>query len=130
MAKTKKAQSNLTAKQRAKIPASQYGLPKQRAYPMPDRAHASNAKARASQALKSGKISKAEFSKVVEKANRVLAGGEKGAKKAGLKTASQIAKKQAPAASKKVQSVAARKGVRKVQGGKTVTVRKGSAKKR
>lgn len=128
MAKAKK--TSLSAKQRAKIPASQYGLPKQRAYPMPDKSHAANAKARASQALKAGKISKEEFSKVVAKADRVIAGSAKAAKKAGLKTAGQIAKKQAPPKGTKVESVAARKGVRKVSKGKTVTVRRGSAKKR
>lgn len=97
---------------------------------MPDKSHAANAKARASQALKAGKISKEEFSKVVAKADRVIAGSAKAAKKAGLKTAGQIAKKQAPPKGTKVESVAARKGVRKVSKGKTVTVRRGSAKKR
>jgi hypothetical protein len=40
--------STLTTKERNAMPASEFGGPG-RSYPMPDRAHAANAKARASQ---------------------------------------------------------------------------------
>jgi hypothetical protein len=39
---------------------------------MPDKAHAVNAKARAKQQRKRGKLSKAAYDKVVAKANRVI----------------------------------------------------------
>ena len=121
----------LGSKKRAKLPASNFALPKQRAYPIPDKAHARNAKARASQALKRGEISKSEFDTVIRKANKMLgATTAKAAATKGLKTAAQIKKGQG-ALPKKVESVAARKGTRKVQDGRTVTVRKGrSSKKR
>lgn len=39
----------LKAAQRNKMPAKEFGLPGKRAYPMPDKAHARNSLARASQ---------------------------------------------------------------------------------
>ncbi len=122
----KKKAKPLTAKQRADIPASKFGLPKQRAYPMEDKSHARNAKARASQALKAGKISRAEFDKVIKKADKVIAGSASAAAKKGLKTSAQIAKTSKPAKGKKVQSVASRVGTRKVVKGRTVTAKKRS----
>jgi hypothetical protein len=50
-----------------------------RSYPIPDESHAADAKARAAQAVKSGRISKSEEAKIDEKANKVL--GKKGKKK-------------------------------------------------
>jgi len=49
-----------------------FGLPGPRKYPMPDRAHAANAKARASQMVKKGKLSPASKRKIDAKANRIL----------------------------------------------------------
>jgi hypothetical protein len=60
-----------TAKKKAE-PASDFGLPEKRKYPMPDAAHARNAKARASQAENAGKLSAADKKKVDSKADRVL----------------------------------------------------------
>jgi hypothetical protein len=40
--------AELSTKRRNALPKSVFGLPAQRAYPMNDRAHAANAKARAS----------------------------------------------------------------------------------
>jgi hypothetical protein len=60
-----------TAKKKAE-PKSDFGLPKQRKYPMPDVAHARNAKARASQAENAGKLSGADKKKIDSKADRVL----------------------------------------------------------
>ena len=41
--------AKLTGKQRKKLPKSSYALPGKRKYPIPDKAHAKNALARASQ---------------------------------------------------------------------------------
>jgi hypothetical protein len=64
----------LTTAQRKAIPASQYGLPSQRKYPMPDKSHAANAKARASQMEHAGKLSPAQKAEIDAKANRKLKG--------------------------------------------------------
>jgi hypothetical protein len=64
--------SKLKAATRNKIPASKFGLPGSRKYPMPDRAHAANAKARATQMVSKGKLSAASAAKIRAKANRVL----------------------------------------------------------
>jgi hypothetical protein len=58
-----------TAKKKAE-PKSDFGLPDKRKYPMPDAAHAQNAKARASQAEKAGMLSSADKKKIDSKANR------------------------------------------------------------
>jgi hypothetical protein len=39
---------------------TEFGEPAKRAYPMPDKTHAANAKARATQMLKKGKLSESE----------------------------------------------------------------------
>ena len=62
----------LTARARAKLPASKFAGP-DRSYPMPDKSHAANAKARASQAEKAGRISKSAEKRIDARANRVLA---------------------------------------------------------
>ena len=67
--------AKLSASARKKIPASQFAGPN-RSYPVPDRSHAANAKARASQAVKAGRMSKAQESKIDAKANRVLGKGK------------------------------------------------------
>jgi hypothetical protein len=64
--------AKLTAKTRKKIPSEEFGLPGSRKYPMPDKPHAANAKARASQMEKKGKISSSTKKKIDAKANRVL----------------------------------------------------------
>lgn len=64
--------AKLTGKQRGKLPKSDFGLPGEKKYPMPDRAHASNAKARATQMEKKGKLSPASKAKIDSKANRIL----------------------------------------------------------
>jgi hypothetical protein len=62
----------LTAKKRKKLPKSDFGMPGERKYPMPDRRHAANAKARASQMESRGRISPSTKAKIDAKANRVL----------------------------------------------------------
>ena len=64
--------AKLTTKARKKIPAKEFGEPKKGAYPMPDKAHAANAKARATQMVKKGKLSAAEKKKIDAKANKQL----------------------------------------------------------
>lgn len=64
--------AKLDAEERREIPAKEFGLPGQRKYPMPDREHAANAKARATQMVKRGKLSAASAAKIRAKANRLL----------------------------------------------------------
>jgi hypothetical protein len=62
----------LKTKRRNSLPASTFGLPGERKYPMPDRSHASNAKARATQMVKRGKLSPEAAARIRTKANRML----------------------------------------------------------
>jgi len=64
--------AKLSASARKKLPASTFGEPGKRAYPMPDRAHAANAKARASQQAAKGKLSSSAKSAIDAKANKIL----------------------------------------------------------
>lgn len=66
--------AKLTAKSRKALPKSDFGEPGKRKFPMPDKAHAANAKARATQMVKKGKLSAGEASKIKAKANRKLKG--------------------------------------------------------
>ena len=74
--------AELTSKKRAKLPAKEFGLPEKARtteakkesgnYPMPDKAHARNAKARAAQQQKSGRLTKAERERIDRKADKIL----------------------------------------------------------
>lgn len=64
--------AKLTAKTRNALPKSSFGEPGSRKYPMPDKSHAANAKARATQAVNAGRMSKSEESRIDAKANRKL----------------------------------------------------------
>jgi hypothetical protein len=64
--------AELDAKGRDKLPAKDFAEPKTRAYPIEDKPHARNAKARASQAVKAGRMSKSEAAKIDKKADAVL----------------------------------------------------------
>jgi len=77
--------ADLSTTRRKDLTKAQFGLPSKvdkgkekenaagrGAYPMPDRKHAANAKARASQEYEKGKLSKSEKEKIDAKANRVL----------------------------------------------------------
>lgn len=66
--------AELKAERRNKLPESKFGLPGSRKYPMPDRSHAANAKARATQMVAKGKLSPASAAKIRAKANRILGG--------------------------------------------------------
>jgi hypothetical protein len=64
--------AELDAGDRKKLPKSKFAEPEKRKYPIEDKAHARNAKARASQAQNAGRISKAEEAKIDKKADAVL----------------------------------------------------------
>lgn len=64
--------AKLTTNKRNKIPKGEFGLPGERKYPMEDKAHARNAKARASQMEKKGKLSESSKAKIDAKANKIL----------------------------------------------------------
>lgn len=64
--------SKLTTKKKKSLPKAEFGLPGEKKYPMPDRAHAANAKARASQMVKKGKLSESSKAKIDAKANKIL----------------------------------------------------------
>lgn len=63
--------AKLTARARKALPKSAFAGP-DRSFPVSDRSHAANAKARASQAVKAGRMSKAQEAKIDARANRVL----------------------------------------------------------
>lgn len=63
--------AKLTAAKRKKLPGVDFGLPAQGKYPMPDKSHAANAKARATQQV--GKsITPSQKAQIDAKANRKL----------------------------------------------------------
>lgn len=64
--------AKLDAKERDKLPNKAFAEPNERAYPIEDKAHARNAKARASQAVKAGRMPKAEAAKIDRRADAVL----------------------------------------------------------
>lgn len=66
--------AKLTSKARKALPKSDFGEPGKQKFPMPDKAHAANAKARATQMVKKGKLSAGEAAKIKAKANRKLKG--------------------------------------------------------
>jgi hypothetical protein len=73
--------AKLTSKQRKSLPTSTFALPSKRAYPIPDRAHAANAKARATQQVNAGNLSPGAAATIRAKANAVLGKSGRGKKK-------------------------------------------------
>lgn len=69
--------ARLTAKTRKSLPAKDFALPKQRKFPVENKSHAVNAKARATQAVKAGRMSKATEKKIDSKANKKIHGNTK-----------------------------------------------------
>ena len=63
----------LTPTRRDKLSPKQFAGP-DRSYPIPDKSHAANAKARATQAVNAGRMSPAQRAKIDAKANKVLKG--------------------------------------------------------
>jgi hypothetical protein len=64
--------AELKEKKRDSLKSSTFGLPEERKYPMPDKSHAANAKARATQQVKKGNLTKAEEQKIDRKADKIL----------------------------------------------------------
>jgi hypothetical protein len=74
--------AELSAERRKNIPKSEKGLPSRHKsagkqgesgdYPMPDKAHARNAKARAAQQLKKGNLSSSQKAQIDRKADKIL----------------------------------------------------------
>ena len=64
--------AELKTSTRNKLPEGKFGLPDSRRYPMPDKSHAANAKARATQMVDKGKLSPASAAKIRKKANAIL----------------------------------------------------------
>jgi hypothetical protein len=64
--------ATLSTRKRNAEPKSEFGLPAERKYPMPDESHARNAKARAAQQVKKGNLTKAEEAKIDRKADKIL----------------------------------------------------------
>lgn len=76
--------AKLSSAARDKLPKGEFAGP-DRSYPVPDKSHAANAKARASQAVKAGRMSGSEKAKIDAKANKVLDSKKVGARLAGYK---------------------------------------------
>jgi hypothetical protein len=64
--------AKLKTSTRNKLPKSSFGEPGSRKYPMPDKSHAANAKARATQMVAKGKLSSSSAAKIRAKANKIL----------------------------------------------------------
>ena len=64
--------AKLSSHERNKLPKSEFGMPGERKYPMPDHAHAANAKARAQQQYNKGHISLKMLHTIDNKADRIL----------------------------------------------------------
>lgn len=59
-------------RERNELASSQFGEPGSRKYPMPDKSHAANAKARATQQLRAGNLSSSTKARIDAKANKIL----------------------------------------------------------
>ena len=74
--------AKLTPKQRAKLPAREFGLPEKARsadakketgnYPMPDKGHAISAKQHSRAQRKKGNLTKGEFDRINRKADKIL----------------------------------------------------------
>ena len=64
--------AELSTNARKKLPDKKFAEPDKRKYPIEDKPHARNAKARASQAVKAGRMSKAEEKRIDRKADKIL----------------------------------------------------------
>jgi hypothetical protein len=74
--------AELSDEKRESLPAKEFGLPEKARtkaqkkeggnYPMPDEAHARNAKARAAQQRKAGNLTKQEEERIDRKADKIL----------------------------------------------------------
>jgi hypothetical protein len=67
--------AELSSEERNNLSDKTFGLPETRSYPMPDKAHAANAKARAAQEYEKGHLTAAEKARIDAKANSILGEG-------------------------------------------------------
>ena len=67
--------AKLTSNSRSNLPAAEFALPAEKKYPINDKAHAQNAKARASEMEKKGKINAATKAKIDRASDRVIRQG-------------------------------------------------------
>ena len=67
--------AKLTTKARNALPADKFAGPN-RSYPIPNKSHAANAKARATQEVAAGKLNAHTAAKIKAKANQVLYKGK------------------------------------------------------
>lgn len=75
--------AELSASKRARVPTKKFGLPEKARtpeakketgnYPMPDKAHARSAKARATKQYKAGNLTKPQRDRIHRKADKILA---------------------------------------------------------
>jgi hypothetical protein len=87
--------AELDADARKRIPKSKFAEPDKRKYPIEDKPHARNAKARASQAVKAGRMSKAEAGSV--SVCEIVAVDKHGAdRRAGLSSGNEAVTPQGP----------------------------------
>ena len=63
--------AKLSTKARNALPKGEFAGPN-RSYPVPDKSHAANAKARATQAVNAGRMSDAERAKIDRTADKVI----------------------------------------------------------
>ena len=71
--------TKLSSGARNELPKKEFALPKERKFPIPDAAHAANAKARATQQFDKGNLSKHSMLMVDAKANKAIhRGGKRG----------------------------------------------------
>lgn len=75
--KEKNKMAKLTTAKRKSLPKKDFALPGIEKYPVEDKAHAKNAKSRASEMEKKGKLSMASKEKIDTKADKVLGKGKK-----------------------------------------------------
>jgi hypothetical protein len=68
--------AKLTTKGRKALPSKDFGLPGTRSYPMENRSHAANAKARAAEEFHSGNLSASQKARIDAKADKILARGK------------------------------------------------------
>lgn len=64
--------AELSSGKRNALPSKKFALPEERKYPIEDKPHAANAKARATQMEAKGKLSHSQATKIKSAANRKL----------------------------------------------------------
>lgn len=70
--------AELTTRGRHELPDSKFALPDERKYPIENREHAANAKARAAQQYAKGNLTAAQKAQIDRRANEMLYGSSKG----------------------------------------------------